>query len=170
MPDKIKSHPVDEPPSKSQIKRDMLALSELGAQLVDLPVATLQKLPLPEQLAMAIHECQAINKHGGRKRQLKFIGKIMRDVDADEIRLALEKVLAPQRADAQQFHLVEQWRDRLLDEGDPALAILLDDYPQADRQQLRQLLRNARNAKLSDDKRKQATRELFRSLRAFLAS
>ena len=170
MSDKPKFESTDEQPSKSQVKRDMLALTDLGVQLVALPSATLKKLPLPDQLDSAIRECQAITKHGGRKRQIKLIGKIMRDVDADAIRLALEHLTAPHRAETQQFHFVEQWRDRLLEEGDSALAELLDEHPHADRQHFRQLLRNARNQKLSEAKRKQATRELFRSLREMLAN
>jgi ribosome-associated protein len=159
---------AQEQPSKSQIKRDMLALSELGTQLVDLPAATLAKLPLPDELASAIRECQAINKHGGRKRQLKFIGKLMREIDVEPIRTTLEQLSAPHRNEVKQFHLVEQWRDRLIDEGNPALAALLDQHSGADRQQLRQLLRNARNTKLSEAKRKTAGREIFKLLRELL--
>lgn len=160
----------EERPSKSQRKRDMLALTELGAQLVELPASKLARLPLDDRLLHAIQECQAINKHGGRKRQLKFIGKLMREADADAIRDALEQLAAPHRESVRAFHRVEHWRDRLLDDGDPALAELLDEHPDADRQQLRQLLRNARNHKLSEAKQKQAARELFRYLRDLLAS
>lgn len=163
-------HPdADGRPSKSQVKRDMQALNDLGEQLVDLPAGTLSKLPLPDELVTAIHECQAISKHGGRKRQLKFIGKLLRDTDVEPIRQALAQLAAPHRTEVKQFHLVEQWRDRLLDEGDPALASLLDEYSHADRQLLRQLLRNARNSKLSDAKRKQAGRDIFRLLRELMA-
>lgn len=170
MSDDFDTVHTQEQPSKSQIKRDMLALSELGAQLVDLPPATLAKLPLPDELASAIRECQAISKHGGRKRQLKFIGKLMREIDVEPIRTMLEQLSAPQRNEVKQFHLVEQWRDRLLEEGDQALTALLEQYPNADRQQLRQLLRNARNTKLSEAKRKTAGREIFKLLRELLDS
>jgi ribosome-associated protein len=155
-------------PSKSQRKRDMLALTELGEQLVELPASKLARLPLDDRLLQAIQECQAINKHGGRKRQLKFIGKLMREADADAIRDALEQLAAPHRESVRAFHRVEQWRDRLLNDGDPALGELLDEYPGADRQLLRQMLRNARNQKLSEAKQKQAGRELFRYLRDLL--
>lgn len=167
--DKLQDTDADDRPSKSQIKRDMLALTELGEKLVELPTATLSKLPLPDELTTAIRDCQAISKHGGRKRQLKFIGKLMRDIDVEPIQQSLAQLTAPHRAEVKQFHLVEQWRDRLLNEGDPALAELLDQYSHADRQQLRQLLRNARNQKLSDAKRKQAGREIFRLLRELLS-
>ena len=162
--------PDEDRPSKSQRKRDMLALTELGEQLVELPSSTLAKLPLDDRLLQAIRECQAINKHGGRKRQLKFIGKLMREVDAEAIRNTLEQLAAPHRDSVRAFHHVEQWRDRLLEDGDPALAELLDEHPAADRQLLRQWLRNARNQKLSEAKQKQAARELFRYLRDLLAS
>lgn len=158
-------------PSKSQVKREMHALGDLGEQLVELPASTLAKLPLDDALLRAIRECQAITKHGGRKRQLKYIGKLMRDVDADAIRNALEQLRAPHREEVAHFHRLEQWRDRLLAEGDPALAALLDEYPEhaLDRQLLRQTLRNARDQKLSEAKQKQASRELFRTLRELIA-
>lgn len=154
-------------PSKSQRKREMHALGDLGEHLVGLSATTLAKLPLSDDLARAIRECQAITKHGGRKRQLKYIGKLMRDVDVDAIRSTLEQLTAPQREEVAHFHRLEQWRDRLIAEGDPALAALLDEYPDnsLDRQLLRQTLRNARDAKLSEAKQKQAARELFRTLR-----
>ncbi|MGD8514894.1 MAG: ribosome biogenesis factor YjgA [Granulosicoccaceae bacterium] len=161
---------IDDRPSKSQRKRDMLALTALGEQLVDLPANTLARLPLDDRLQQAIRECQTINARGGRKRQLKFIGKLMRDTDADAIRAALEQLAAPHRKSVRAFHHVEQWRDRLLEEGDPALGELLDEHPDANRQVLRQLLRNARNQKLSETKQKQAARELFRYLRELLGS
>lgn len=157
-------------PSKSQRKRDMHALTELGEQLVELPASTLARLPLDDRLLQAITECQAINKHGGRKRQLKFIGKLMREADADAIRNTLEQLAAPHHEAVRAFHRVEQWRDRLLNDGDPALAELLDEYPDADRQLLRQWLRNACNQKLSESKQKQAARELFRYLRDLLGA
>ncbi|MGD8998815.1 MAG: ribosome biogenesis factor YjgA [Granulosicoccaceae bacterium] len=161
---------IDDRPSKSQRKRDMLALTALGEQLVDLPASTLARLPLDDRLRQAIRECQSINQRGGRKRQLKFIGKLMREADADAIRDTLEQLAAPHHESVRAFHRVEQWRDRLLDEGDPALGGLLDEHPDADRQLLRQLLRNARNQKLSEARQKQAARELFRYLRDLLAS
>jgi ribosome-associated protein len=158
----------DEFISKSQVKRDMHALTEMGVQLVDLPDGQLKKLPLDDRLLDAIRECQATPKHGARKRQLKFIGKLLRHADGDAIRDALEALEAPKREAIAEFHAVERWRDRLLNEGDAALAELLADYPDADRQQLRQLVRNARNSKQSEERIKRHSREIFKVLREMI--
>lgn len=154
--------------SKSQVKRDMHALFDMGAQLVELPDGKLQKIPLEEKLLEAIHQCQSISKHGGRKRQLKFIGKLLRHADFEAIREAYEALEAPKREAIAEFHAVERWRDRLLEEGDIALAELLTEYPDADRQQLRQLVRNARNKKQSEERIKRHTREIFQVLRKMI--
>jgi len=158
----------DEFSTKSQIKRDMHALTDMGAQLVDLPVSQLKKLPLDDRLFDAIRECQATIKHGARKRQLKFIGKLLRHADGEAIRDALEQLDAPKREAIAEFHAVERWRERLIEEGDAALTELLAEYPDADRQQLRQLVRNARNKKQSEERLKRHSREIFQVLRKLI--
>lgn len=154
--------------SKSQVKRDMHALFDMGAQLVELPAGKLQKIPLEEDLLDAIHQCQSITKHGARKRQLKLISKLLRHADFEAIREAFEALEAPKREAIAEFHAVERWRERLIEEGDAALTELLAEYPNADRQQLRQLVRNARNKKQSEERLKRHSREIFQVLRKMI--
>lgn len=170
---------TEQDPSKSQRKRDMHELHDLGVQMVDLPPSQLKKLPLDEDLLAAILSCQAIHQRGGRKRQLKFIGKLLRYVDAEPIALAVEQILAPHRHAVNAFHDVEQWRDKLLSEGDSALADFLATHPGADRQKLRQLIRAGQLPKdavenpesipaKQHERAKRAKRELFKLLREIL--
>src|SRR3569623_2943360 len=137
-----------EPKSKSQRKREASAAQDLGAVLVALPAtrfkAIMAKLDLPDSLREALASCRAITALGGRRRQLQYIGKLMRTVDTAPIAHALAVLEGKDRASIAVQHRAEQWRDRLLAEGDTALAELLDDHPHADRQQLRQLVVKAR--------------------------
>lgn len=155
----------DQPaPSKSQRKRDARALFELGRELVGLNEATLSTMPLPEKLREAIEEARAINAHIARKRQLQFIGGLLRNIDAEPIRDALEQRRQEARQVAVRHHRVEAWRDRLLQEGDQAVQVLVKSHPFIETQSLRQLMRNAeREAKLG--KPPAAARKLFRLLR-----
>jgi len=150
--------------SKSQRKRESLALRDLGADLVALAPARLAQLPLPDDLRDAVVEAQHIKSHGAHKRQLLYIGKLLRNMDAAPIREALDG-LENQSAEAKAaLHRLERWRDRLLDEGDHALEALVEEYPAADRQHLRQLIRTAHKEKLKN-KPPAAFRSLFRYLR-----
>ena len=154
----------DRPPSKSQRKRDMLAQFDLGKVLVDLPTSQLKKLALDENLYNAIDVCKNIHQHGARKRQLKLISKLMKDADTAAINDAVESFKAPQREQIAEFHAIEDWRDRLIAEDDIALTEFISHFSNADRQQLRQILRNAKQTK-SPDRSKRAKRELFQFIR-----
>ncbi len=160
---------MEETKSKSQIKREMKDLQSLGEELVGLSKDRLAELPLDSALREAIALAQNIKAHGGRKRQLKFIGKLLRSSDADAISQSLQLHREKERRAATLFHHVEQWRDRLLEEGDTALEALLQDYPQADRQQIRILIRNARKEREAG-KPPAAARNLFRQLRELICS
>jgi ribosome-associated protein len=150
--------------SKSQLKRESHALQALGEELVELPAAKLAKIPMPAELAEAVALARKIKARGGRKRQLQYIGKLMRSIDADPIEQALDDLKNAAGREAARFHRLEQWRDRLVAEGDAALGELLDEFPAADRQHLRQLVRNAqREAK--NNKPPKSAREIFRYLR-----
>lgn len=129
--------------SKSQMKRDMLALQELGEKLVALSAEQLAQLDLPVSLADALSQAQSIKKHGAKKRQLQFIGKLMRDVDAEEIQNQLDKITRQSAESVNQLHKIETWRERLINDGDAALTEFLKAYPTVDRQQLRTLVRSA---------------------------
>jgi ribosome-associated protein len=154
----------DEPPSKSQRKRDMAALRELGEELLGLSASALDSIPMPQELRDAVDQAKAITAHGGRKRQLQYIGKLMRDTDAAPIRDALEQRGRQSRAEAQHFHKLEQLRDRLLEEGESVVDEICERHPRAERQRLRQLLRQARKERELQQPPKSA-RQLFRYLR-----
>lgn len=151
--------------SKSQRKRECHALQDMGEKLVELSSEQLAKMPLDDALRNAVLEAQRIRQRGGRKRQLQYIGKLMRKVDAEPIREALARLEQNHAATSAAHHRLERWRDRLIEEGDAALAELLEALPQADRQQLRQLVRNAQRERQQGKPAKTA-RELFRYLRS----
>lgn len=150
--------------TKSQLKRDATALQELGEELVKLREAQLKKIPLPDPLREAVDAARRITSHGAHKRQLQYIGRLMRNVDAEPIRQALEALKGTGREAAARFQRLEHWRERLVNDGDAALSELLDDYPQADSQHLRQLIRNTRREQEQGSPRG-AGRALFRYLR-----
>jgi len=153
--------------SKSQLKRESEALQALGEELVELPASKLAKIPMPDTLAEAVTLARRINARGGRKRQLQYIGKIMRQIDAEPIQQAMDALRNEHLRENTRLHQLEQWRDRLLTEGDKALAELLDQQPDLDRQHLRQLIRNGqREAK--QNKPPKSARELFRYLREMM--
>jgi len=133
-------------PSKSQLKREAHALQELGERLVALSPAKLSQLVLEEDLIDAIKLAQSLEKkHGARKRQLQFIGKLMRNLNAAAIEVALEKLLKPDLDSIKQFHSIENWRDKLVKEGDMAIDEFMLQHVTADRQSLRQLVRNSQS-------------------------
>ena len=105
-----------------------------------------------------------IKKHGGLKRQLQYIGKLMRNMDVEFIQVYLESLKQIHQNASRQFHELEQWRDRLIDEGDPAINEILSQFPNADRQHLRQLVRKA-SAERKKETEPRAARILFRYLR-----
>jgi len=152
------------PPSKSQRKRDMHAQFDLGKVLVELPTSQLKKLSLDESLYDAIDICKTIRQHGARKRQHKLISKLLSDADTAAIQDAVDDFKAPQREAIAELHAIEDWRDRLIAEDDVALTEFIGQYPSADRQQLRQILRNSKQTK-SLDRSKRAKRELFQFIR-----
>ncbi len=157
--------PFDEAPvSKSQRKREAHALQALGASLVKLNKTALSQIPLSDDLRNAIEEAQRLPQRGALKRQLQYIGKLMRQTDVEPIRDAYEKVTHSYRDDVAHHHQLEQWRDRLLTEGDAALEQLLTEQADVDRQYLRQLIRTAKTD-AAKGKPPRAARELFRYLR-----
>ena len=155
-------------PSRSQDRRDALAVLALGERLAGLTDAQLAKLPVPDALLPHILETRRITSHIARKRQLAFLAKQMRredDETLDAIRDALDEKGEAARLETAAMHRAEAWRERLLGDGDAALGELLDAYPDADRQQLRQLVRSALDERRKD-KPPRAYRELCRAIRA----
>lgn len=154
-------------PSKSQLKRDAHGLQDLGAELIELSAQQLAEIPLSEEVLAAVKETRGITAHGARKRQLKYLGKLLRQEEEGPIREALERIQGRHALTVAHHHQCERWRDRLITEGDAALTALLDEFPHADRQQLRQLMRAAQ-AELAKDKPPKSSRELFRALRELI--
>jgi ribosome-associated protein len=153
--------------SRSQQRRDALEVLSLGQKLVALTDAQLARLPVPEALLPHIRETRRITSHIAHKRQLAFLAKQMRredDAVLDAIRDALDEKGEAARREVAAMHRVEAWRDRLLAEGDAALGELIEQYPDADRQGLRQLVRNTLEER-KRNKPPRAFRELFRQLR-----
>lgn len=159
-------------PSRSEQRRAALDVLELGEQLVALSAAQLARLPVPEDLLPHIREAQRITAHIAHKRQLAFLAKQMRKLDAgvlDAIRDAMRKDGEAARRETALLHRAEALREALLgDDGDAALTGLLAAHPGADRQKLRQLVRNVREER-AKNKPPRAFRELFRELRDLLA-
>ena len=129
--------------SKSQVKREMQALRDLGKELVDLPAAELAKFELSESLLDAIALAQH-SKREALRRQLQHIGKLLRDEDETAIRRTMVQISQPKKDEIKAFHELEQWRDRLITGDDEVINRLISRFPDADRQHLRQLVRNAR--------------------------
>lgn len=154
----------DDSPSKSQRKRDMHALRDLGETLTTLPAAKLLSLALPDNLQRAILEAQKITAHGAKRRQLQYIGKLMRVVDPAPIQAQLDIWNGDSQQHTAYLHELERWRERLLDDPD-SLAELVDEWPQMDVQQLRTLIRNARKER-ELHKPPKAYRALFQLLKA----
>lgn len=160
---------LDEPKSKSQRKRDMHALQAIGAELEALPKDRLARVPMPEDLQQAIHEARRITSHEGKRRQMQFVGRVMRGLQEDEveaIRRALEGFKGTSKAETARLHLIERWRELLLREDD-ALTRFLADYPAVDVQALRNLIRNARKEQQLG-KPPRHFRELFQAIKQAL--
>ena len=156
--------------SRSQNRREALEVLALGEKLVALTPAQLAKLPVPDSLLPHIRECKRITAHIAHKRQLAYLAKQMRredDETLDAIRDALDEQGDSARREVATMHRIETWREKLLAEGDDALAALLDEYPSANRQHLRQLVRNAIDER-NRNKPPRAFRELYRELRELM--
>ena len=152
----------EERPSKSQRKRDMHSLQDLGAELVALPEDRLAAVELPELLVDAIEQARRIRDFEGKRRQLQYIGKLMRHVDPDPIRAKLESWKAGSRAETARFKRIEHWRERLIAEQD-ALQSLVTEFPHADRARIAELVEGVRRERAAARAPKNF-RALFRAL------
>ncbi|MGZ8190018.1 MAG: ribosome biogenesis factor YjgA [Methylococcaceae bacterium] len=151
-------------PNKTQIKRDMAALFALGEEMSTLSVAQLSTLELPEQLNKAVIEVAGMPHKGARKRLLKFIAGQLHKIDVEPIQERLARIKNKSAHAVREHHIIEHWRDRLIAEGNDALNTLLSEQPHADRQQLRQLIRNAQK-EVEAGKPPKSSRLLYRSLK-----
>jgi len=166
--------------SKTDAKRESEELQELGEALLALRADLFKPLPLPDKLADALADAKRITNFEGKRRQMQFIGKLMRHLDEDTlqaVRHALELQRLGHSYDTEQLHMAEQWRDRLI-ESDDAVQEWISQYPGTDTQQLRALVRQARKDAVPADKaavsqglaprQGRAYREVFQMVKATL--
>ncbi|GLT23814.1 hypothetical protein GCM10007933_32850 [Zoogloea oryzae] len=150
-------------PSKSQLKRDSAALQDLGRELAELGKERLAKVPIDEDLRDAVKDYQRFTAHEAKRRQLQYIGKLMRSVDPEPIRAALDAFKGVSAVETAKMHRLENLRTKLL-EDEKTLHGIAEAHPGVDLQQLRVLRRNAIKEK-EQNKPPRAYRELFRVLR-----
>jgi ribosome-associated protein len=164
-------HELDEQdygPSRTQQRREALAVLTLASQLVELAPSRLAKLDLPDDVRREIDITRRITAHGARKRQMAYLAKVMRrfgDDDFAAVRAELGENREKQRQDTAAMHRLEAIRDRLVAGDDDALSELIGEYPQVDRQRLRSLLRQARLERETPNKPPKAYREIFQLLK-----
>lgn len=154
-------------PTRTQQRRDALAVLALANQLIELPPSKLARLELPEDVVREIQNTRRITAHIARKRQLAFLAKVMRRHEQevfDGVRAALGENRERQRQETAAMHRMEALRDRLLTDTDNALGELIAQYPDVDRQHLRSLIRQAK-AEKDANKPPRAYREIFQLLK-----
>ncbi|WP_295456976.1 ribosome biogenesis factor YjgA [uncultured Thiodictyon sp.] len=150
-------------PSKSQFKREHLALQALAERLTAMPRVQLERLRLSDVTWAAIEETTRIKDIRARGRHYKRIANLLEREDMHAVHALMDQAAERERADAAHHHGLERWRERLIGEGNEALSEFLDEYPQTDRQQLRTLIRAAKRD--TERGRPEAPRKLFRFLR-----
>lgn len=153
-------------PSKSELKRQSNELQKLGEQLIEAPRDRVKRIPMPDNVRDAILMCQTITDHGGRRRQLQYVGKLMRTLDEEEVAViqrTIESWKGMSKAETAALHALERRRDKLLAD-DKALTQLLEEHPELDVQHLRALIRNARKEQ-AENKPPKAYREIFQILK-----
>jgi ribosome-associated protein len=150
--------------SKTRRKREMLELQALGAALAALPDGQLARIELQDELREAVLEARRIKSHEAKRRQMQYIGRLMRGLDPEPIRAQLAAVEGGSAQAAAAHRRVEAWRERLL-EDDAALTDFAGGHPGADLQKMRTLIRNAREEQ-RQGKPPRAYRELFRMLKS----
>ncbi len=153
--------------SKSQLKREMLALQSLGERLVSLKPEQLQRIRMPEELREAVLFAAKLKKGEALRRQLQYIGTLMRDADPEPIREALEEIGRGRTLDIRRFRRIERWRDDLVNGSDEPLQEIARDFPGADLDRLRRWVLEARRERAAGCPPKSA-RALFRFLRTLL--
>lgn len=149
--------------SKSQRKRESTALQGLGKELFELSRDQLKKMDLPESLLSALLEAKRLTSREGLRRQMQYIGKVMRSIETEPIDRQLAVIRGESSVAKAAFHALESWRTRLI-EDDTALQAWLALHPDSDVQSIRQLIRNARK-EAAESKPPKSSRALFKLLR-----
>jgi len=151
-------------PSRSQLKRENQELRDMGEQLVLLAKSQLEKIILDDFLKAAIKEARRLKNLDARRRQIQYIGKLLRNMDVSDIKYSLDKLNHQSQTFRQHFANLEEWRDRFINEGNDAIEDFVALYPQGDRQQLRNLQRQACREKATN-KSSTASEKLFKYIR-----
>ncbi|SPF39214.1 conserved hypothetical protein [Syntrophobacter sp. SbD1] len=154
-----------EPKSKTQVKKEMTALQTLGEKLMELTASQLKKIEMPLELRDALLFAKTINRGEARRRQLQYIGVLMREADPEPIQEALDTIGSGHILDEKKFEEIERWRDELAEGNNGPLEEILSRFPGTDRRALRQLVLNARKERV-EKKPPKASRVLFRFLKA----
>ncbi len=159
-----------ERPSKTQLKKEMHELQALGEALAALPDDRIEGLDIPETLRDAVAQYQRTRSHEGKRRQMQYIGKLMRKTDVEPIREAVAAMRLGRAKDALALHEAERWRVELL-ASDDALTRWMGEHPASDVQQLRSLIRAARKdaAATPEQRNGRAYRELFQFIKQHAA-
>jgi ribosome-associated protein len=158
-------------PSKTALKQQAHELQQLGRALSELPPERRRLAPMPEDLREAIETYLRIRSNEARRRQMQFIGKVLRGIDPAPLQAAVDAFAQGKAADAESLHRIERWRDRLIAD-DSALTDWMETYPDCDVQHLRSLIRAARKEHAAQDpsqRQPRSYRELFRLIRRQLA-
>lgn len=130
-------------PSKTQVKKEMHALQDIGKRICELPKKQLAKMPISATMLEAVKEWDRIKKHEARRRHLQYVGKVMRTEDIDAIKEALDLVDPSSEAFNRILHQQEKWRDRLIEDGNKGFDDFCEQFDVNDIQRFRQLIRNA---------------------------
>ena len=152
--------------SKTRRKKQMHELQQVGAELVALSPEQLARIEMPESLREAVEDARRFTRHEARRRQIQYIGRIMRDIDADPIVEQLAALTAPSKRQTALFHVAERWRQELLADGS-ALERFVKEFPEADPHRIRSMVDEAREEKRSA-RSPRRFRELFHVLSAIV--
>tara|TARA_R110002073_G_scaffold37559_17_gene108256 strand:+ start:1140 stop:1646 length:507 start_codon:yes stop_codon:yes gene_type:complete len=154
-------------PSKSQLKRDAKALVDVGERLLTIPEDQLSQIGIPE-VVTAIIETKKIKKGNARKRQLQYVGKLLRNADLTNLQHLIARFDASTDEHVTKFHQLEDWRERLIEEDNSAIPEIVEVYPALDRQHLRSLVRNAISERRAEKQPPVHFRKVFQYLKSLM--
>ncbi|MCP4287502.1 MAG: DUF615 domain-containing protein [Gammaproteobacteria bacterium] len=150
--------------SKSEIKRDMLALQKLAERLVKLTPGQWEQQHFGQKMMAALEESRRVKGHNAMRRHIRRLGKLLREEDSERVVALFRNIDGQHEDEKRRFHRLENWRDRLMHEGETALSELLQRCPDADRQRIQQFIR-AGKRELEQEKPPSAQRKLFKYLK-----
>ncbi|RJP81080.1 MAG: DUF615 domain-containing protein [Desulfobacteraceae bacterium] len=153
-----------EPKSRTQKKKEAILLQELGERLVKLSSQQLETIGLPKEISEEIRFAKTLTQHGAYRRQMQYIGALMREIDPEPVSQALSVIEGGDYKKARMFHQLEYWRDELITGNDALLEEIIIEYPNTERQRLTQLVRSAQKEK-EKNRSKKSARNLFAYLR-----